>query len=779
MVEFSSVLGAPIQPLSQSGEAPEGLLERPDSDREEEDGRDSTPPPVRLNRAASFVKKSEASFVTSFAKSPLNHKLRRVFDTFDLDQNGQISLEEVSHMIQTLKLKFPEETALKMMRDADTDNNGEVDFEEFTRAMQGSEFAELVTTASFPAEIYKILEEGNLSFLSTFKDFVIEIVEIAKKEVLAANVPLASYGRVHSALIDVTNALTGTAQELLAVEFSQLRTGALESLNAQREAIETRHEAKFKATVDPILANADSRVAAAEKNQAAAEAEAKRLTVSFSEPAAHIAKLEAALAKATERAAKLEVRVKALEEDWGASYPQALAACTVLPPPLPADAPFITRALELRGTTLKLLLQKLDPTASGHVSKVDLRKAMSALGLVSSGSDSKSDPKLSPVAADMHVDALLADLDAKVSGQVFNVTDLSTQMSEWEAPPAPAPPKKSTKGQPKANPKPPVEGSLERALDRAYDDEAHGSRLLYLIELYEKTLKANEKKHASELKLASSKLAADDSSAAAAEAERTEALKAEKEAEHARHLQQVKGLEDALEAEKMERLEEIAKLRGSAEASSAEAVRVVTKEADELKAKLKEVKDKSEKLVKELKSTTDELEATVKDREHKQLEIEQTRQEQEEGNAAYEIKLAQADAALKKAEAAQPKQGGYYFAAAPSRSILAPSSPRHGSPNSSPGSTHTSTHTSPDGLFEKTRVLSEAFDKKERLRIFSMASPPTSPPGAGTPLVGTPPASPGGRRGGKPSSTRGSAKVRRKSSERLAERAGRELRVDV
>ena len=55
---------------------------------------------------------------------------------------------------------------------------------------------------------------------------------------LAANVPMASFGRVHSALTEVKNQLTGTAQELLTTEFSQLRTSTLDSLHAQREAIE-------------------------------------------------------------------------------------------------------------------------------------------------------------------------------------------------------------------------------------------------------------------------------------------------------------------------------------------------------------------------------------------------------------------------------------------------------------------------------------------------------------------------------------------------------------
>lgn len=339
--------------------------------------------PSRLQTRRQSIQTTDAEgFVKSFTKSPLVKKLRRVFDTFDIDGNGKISLDEISTMVQTLRIDFSEERIIEMMRSADTDGDGEVDFDEFREATSETDFDELVTTASFPAEIYKILEEGNTRFLETFLEYVVEVFDECQREVLAAKVPLASFGRVHSALTEAKSQLSGGAQELLEVEFAQLRSGALESLKAQREAIEGRHEALIQARLQPIVAEAESRVAEAGRRQAEVAAEAERLQSRYSKPEALIAKLEAELSKATEQVATLQARVTAFEEDWHTAYPQALAASTLPPPPLPVDTPYIVRALEGRGMSLDHFFGGLDPEGSGLIGRVELRRTMQQLGML-------------------------------------------------------------------------------------------------------------------------------------------------------------------------------------------------------------------------------------------------------------------------------------------------------------------------------------------------------------------------------------------------------------
>ena len=613
--------------------------------------------------AESFVKTTDAeSFVKNFARSPLRKRLRRVFDTFDIDKNGQISLEEVSTMLRTLRIRMPEETVLKMMRSADVDNNGEVDFEEFTQAAEGSEFAELVTAASFPVEIYKILEEGNSHFLSTFHEFIVDIVDNCQREVLAAKVPLTSYGRVHSALEEVKKKLTGSAQELLTAEFTQLRTGALESLNAQREAIETRNKANMQSEMDPILSSADERVADAQAKQAEAEAKAERLQERFSAPDALMTKLEEDLVQATDRIAQIQAKLNAVEGDWGTSYPEALAECTVPPPPLPPNAPYITRALEQRGITFEQFLLSLDPQGTGHVSKESLRRNMLGAGLLLSDELARG------------TDPLFRELE-EVQGLKVDMEELKVMMLSW----VPASANSADKAQRKLKDKPPPPGALGRALDRLYTADAHGSRMKYVVELYEKQIKAKEEKHIEALRLAHDKATAVDGSAAQEQEERAKAWDEEREAEKSKHAEQRRALEELLEAEKIARLEEVSKLRESTENATADTLKALREEAEELRTTLKAREAEFNHLSENLRSTKEELQAIQQDREQKQLEVKQTRQEQQDGRAAFEEKLQEARDALRKAESAQPAQGGYYFAAAPTRSAF-----RAISPGSSP-----------------------------------------------------------------------------------------------
>ena len=711
------------------------LSPRPELDPDDADSHVESESFVK-KRAKDFessVQMTDAeSFVRGFASSPLRNKLKRVFDTFDIDRNGEISIEEVLTMVRTLHVDFPEDAVVELMHAADTDGNGEVDFEEFSKAAEDTGFAELVTAASFPAEIYKILEEGNLNFLSTFQEFVIEIMDSCQKEVLAAKVPLASYGRVHTALNDVKEQLTGTAQKLLTSEFSQLRTGALESLKAQREAIEARHRAKFQAVVEPIRSEADRRVAEAERNVAAAEAEAARLQSLYSSPEAVIAQLQNELSAANSRAAELESRVKAYEDDWSATYPKVLATCSVEPPPLPADAPFIVRTLEQRGLTIHQLFRDLDPEGSGVVTKAGLRKSMLGLGLLPSEEHEKQlqqKTKEQQKATDTKVDTLLGELDARI-GLKIEVGELRAILFDWEGPPSKA---KGGRGQTKAAKEKtgPHEGALERALDRAYASELHGSRFLFVVEQYEKLLKSRERKHAEELRTAIEKAAADGSSASIQEEERTKAWEAERAAVQAKHAAQLRAIEEQLEVEKAERLQEVAKLRESMEASAAEAVRAERVLADELRAKVQETEKEARRLTEQLSSTTLELKATVQDKEQKQLEVNQTQEMAREGSANFEARLHQALDALRKVEAAQPTNGGYYFAAAPLRgTFLNTGSPR-------------SARTSPERLRSSERVLEpyphRLSDSSPALSDGSRRLTTSPSPSIGSPSLSTPP----------------------------------------
>ena len=70
--------------------------------------------------------------------------------------------------------------------------------------------------------------------LTSYFDGVKEHVATTQREVIAANVPIASYGRVKDALDKLKEALGTQARELLTTEFGFIRTSAVESLRAQK-----------------------------------------------------------------------------------------------------------------------------------------------------------------------------------------------------------------------------------------------------------------------------------------------------------------------------------------------------------------------------------------------------------------------------------------------------------------------------------------------------------------------------------------------------------------
>ena len=69
-----------------------------------------------------------------------------MFDKFDADASGHVSTAEMTAMLKEINVqKTPAEIA-KMMKDADPDGSGEIDFEEFVAAVQmqmasGGDFA--------------------------------------------------------------------------------------------------------------------------------------------------------------------------------------------------------------------------------------------------------------------------------------------------------------------------------------------------------------------------------------------------------------------------------------------------------------------------------------------------------------------------------------------------------------------------------------------------------------------------------------------------------------
>ncbi|KAF2298450.1 hypothetical protein GH714_023613 [Hevea brasiliensis] len=77
-----------------------------------------------LNLMARKMKESEAE-----------EELKEAFKVFDKDQDGYISPNELRHVMINLGEKLTDEEVELMIREADLDGDGQVNYEEFVRMM--------------------------------------------------------------------------------------------------------------------------------------------------------------------------------------------------------------------------------------------------------------------------------------------------------------------------------------------------------------------------------------------------------------------------------------------------------------------------------------------------------------------------------------------------------------------------------------------------------------------------------------------------------------------
>ncbi|RZC70228.1 hypothetical protein C5167_033360 [Papaver somniferum] len=62
-------------------------------------------------------------------------ELKEAFKVFDKDQNGFISAAELRHVMTNLGEKLTDDEVDEMIREADVDGDGQVNYEEFVRMM--------------------------------------------------------------------------------------------------------------------------------------------------------------------------------------------------------------------------------------------------------------------------------------------------------------------------------------------------------------------------------------------------------------------------------------------------------------------------------------------------------------------------------------------------------------------------------------------------------------------------------------------------------------------
>ena len=64
-----------------------------------------------------------------------NSELLKAFRVFDKNQNGEIPIEDMERLLTNLDSKLSEQEISELLREADDDNSGTIDSEEFVRMM--------------------------------------------------------------------------------------------------------------------------------------------------------------------------------------------------------------------------------------------------------------------------------------------------------------------------------------------------------------------------------------------------------------------------------------------------------------------------------------------------------------------------------------------------------------------------------------------------------------------------------------------------------------------
>ncbi|XP_062203323.1 uncharacterized protein LOC133905527 [Phragmites australis] len=62
-------------------------------------------------------------------------ELREAFRVFDQDQNGFISRDELRHVLENLGERLSDEELAEMLREADVDGDGQINYTEFAKVM--------------------------------------------------------------------------------------------------------------------------------------------------------------------------------------------------------------------------------------------------------------------------------------------------------------------------------------------------------------------------------------------------------------------------------------------------------------------------------------------------------------------------------------------------------------------------------------------------------------------------------------------------------------------
>ena len=288
----------------------------------------------------------------------LQDTLQKIFDLVDLAHSGFASASALEQTLLSLGAAAVPRQISDILRAIDADPDGNISAEQFFDAMQSEDCVRVITAASHASDVVQKLDEIRQRHIGSFLTFVDETLAFCQQEMLAAKVPMSSFGRVKTAIDHVNSAICGTARSMLEADFAELHDSLLRSMQGQKTELEASCARAQRTAVAAGTREAVARAELVDSKLAEVKAEVEELKVRHRDPEELIGKLrqriedkEAELEKAAKQVAKLEAAASEARDDWQKALPRALSiASSIAPAALRNEPPFI-RLIESRYTS--------------------------------------------------------------------------------------------------------------------------------------------------------------------------------------------------------------------------------------------------------------------------------------------------------------------------------------------------------------------------------------------------------------------------------------------
>ena len=109
--------------------------------------------------------KKKVQIVSTIFNDDMLETLKEHFDSIDVDHSGSIDQTELKQLYENLGIYATEDQIQDLLSQADQDNNGNIDFEEFIRALEGDD-SSVKTVAQTCENVFPTFDRDDDGFVT-------------------------------------------------------------------------------------------------------------------------------------------------------------------------------------------------------------------------------------------------------------------------------------------------------------------------------------------------------------------------------------------------------------------------------------------------------------------------------------------------------------------------------------------------------------------------------------------------------------------------------------